>query len=265
MKTDGEANLLRIYINESDRVQGRPLYEIIVREARDFGLAGATAYRAIEGFGARNRVHTVKILHLSEHLPIVVEVVDQPDRIAAFLPKLDTLIAEGIVTIEKVRTIIYRRDEGPDLQLEDEIPLESSAETAPPPVAAADFDRPVSESARKIIDAAKQSAGKSHRIVADSVDVLLAMLRESKGVATRALTALGIDGETVSRNLRESVSRDESFGNFTRALEKKAQAETRWLDHDEVGTSHLLLALCEIRPSAATDTLMRLGAQPRDI
>jgi hypothetical protein len=207
----------------------------------------------------------VKVHHLSEHLPIVVEIVDQPDRIAAFLPKLDTLVAEGIVTIEKVRTIIYRRDEGPDLQFEDEIPLESPVEVADSPLAAAVIERPVNDAARKILDAAHQSAGKSRRVVADSVDVLLAMLCESNGIANRALTTLGIDCETVSRNLRESVSRDESFGNFTRALEKKARADARWLDHEDIGTAHLLLALCEIRPSAATDTLMRLGAQPRDI
>jgi PII-like signaling protein len=264
MRTDGEAHQLRIYINESDRSEGRPLYEVIVREARDFGLAGATAYRAIEGFGARNRVHTVKVLHLSEHLPIVVEIVDQPDRIAAFLPKLDTLVAEGFATIEKVRTIVYRRD-GPELQLEDEIPLESPEAAASAPAAAAVFDLPFNESARKIIDAAKKSAGKSRRVVADSVDVLLAMLCESNGIAGRALAALGIECETVSRNLRESVSRDESFGDFTRTLEKKTQAAARWLGHEEISTAHLLLALCEIRPNAATDTLMRLGAQPRDI
>src|SRR3972149_7808655 len=103
MKIEGEAQLLRIFIGESDRWEGRPLYEAIVRAAREQGLAGATALRGIEGFGASSRIHTVKILRLSEDLPIVVEIVDRPERIAAFFPTIDEKIAEGMGTLGKVR------------------------------------------------------------------------------------------------------------------------------------------------------------------
>jgi PII-like signaling protein len=263
MKTEGETHRLRIYINESDRVDGRPLYETIIREAREMGLAGATALRGIEGFGANNRIHTVKVLRLSVDVPIVVEVMDTADRISAFLPKLETLIAEGLVTIERVRTIHYRRENDAAPLLDDDIPLEEPA--AATPRIAARNQLPISESAQMIIDSAKQSAHDSRRVYADSVDILLAMLCESSGIATRALGALGIDCETVSRSLREAVSRDEATPNFVVTLEQKSAAAARWLDHIRVSSEHLLLALCEIRPSAATDTLMRLGAQPRDV
>ncbi|HHM12445.1 MAG TPA: DUF190 domain-containing protein [Planctomycetaceae bacterium] len=110
MKLSGEAELLRIFIGESDRCDGRPLYEAIVQEARQAGLAGATVLRGILGFGAHSRIHSAKILRLSEDLPVVIEIVDRPDRIAEFLPKLDTMIAEGLVTLEKVRIIAYRHE-----------------------------------------------------------------------------------------------------------------------------------------------------------
>src|SRR6185436_11435555 len=99
MKTELQAHLLRIFINESDRWEGRALYETLVRMAREKGMAGATALRAIEGFGAGGRVHSVKVAHLSEDVPIVVEIIDRPERIAAFLPTLDKIVAEGIVTV----------------------------------------------------------------------------------------------------------------------------------------------------------------------
>src|SRR5215212_1405000 len=108
MRTEGQAHLLRIFVNESDRSEGRALYEAIVRAAREQGLAGATAMRAIEGFGAGGRIHSVKVLHLSEDVPIVVEIIDTPERIAAFLPTLDKIVAEGIVTVEKVHILTYR-------------------------------------------------------------------------------------------------------------------------------------------------------------
>jgi PII-like signaling protein len=264
MKTEGEFQLLRIFIGESDRWDGRPLYEAIVRMARDQGLAGATALRGIEGFGANDRIHTVKILRLSEDLPIVVEIVDRPERIAAFLPTLDGIIAEGMITLEKVRTIVYRRESGDvQPQADDEILLDTS-EYSPSPVFEAAAD-PLADGARKIIDAAKESAADSRRVFVDSVDVLLAMLREHNGITGRVLTELGIDSKTVARSLRELVSRDETSGAFLEALQEKSAAAARWLGHDSVGTEHLLLALCEIRPNAATDILMRLGAQPRDI
>lgn len=111
MKLPAEAELLRIFIGESDKHRGRPLYEVIVEEARQRGLAGATVLRGTIGFGANSRIHTAKILRLSEDLPMVVEIVDQSDRIAEFLPDLDEIIGEGLVTLEKVRVITYRHNE----------------------------------------------------------------------------------------------------------------------------------------------------------
>jgi len=108
MKVEGEGQLLRIFIGESDRWEGRPLFEAIVRRAREVGLAGATVLRGMEGFGAHSRVHTARILRLSTDLPIVVEIVDRPERIEAFLPLLDEMVTEGMITLEKVRIIAYR-------------------------------------------------------------------------------------------------------------------------------------------------------------
>ena len=108
MKLPSEALLLRIFIGESDKVGGKPLYEVIVEEARKRGMAGATVLRGFLGFGAASRIHTSKVLRLSEDLPVVVEVVDSEERIEAFLPELDELIDEGLVTLEKVRIIAYR-------------------------------------------------------------------------------------------------------------------------------------------------------------
>ncbi len=113
MRMEGQAQLLRIFIGESDRAEGRPLFEAIVRAAREAGLAGATVLRGLEGFGARSRIHTARILRLSEDLPIVVEIVDRADRIAAFLPRLDAMVGEGLVTLETVQVLIYRHGERP--------------------------------------------------------------------------------------------------------------------------------------------------------
>lgn len=110
MKLPDEAELLRIFIGESDRHQGRPLYEVLVAEARARGLAGATVLRGTLGYGAHSRIHTAKILRLSEDLPMVIEIVDKPERIAEFLPYLDATVQEGLVTLERVRVIIYRHE-----------------------------------------------------------------------------------------------------------------------------------------------------------
>lgn len=112
MRLPEEAELLRIFIGESDRWQGKPLYEAIVLEARKRGMAGATVLRGIMGFGADSRMHTAKILRLSEDLPIIVEIVDNPDRIAEFLPDLDAMIQEGLITLERARVIAYRHSAG---------------------------------------------------------------------------------------------------------------------------------------------------------
>jgi len=110
MKLPSEASLLRVFIGESDKVDGRPLYEVIVQEARKRGIAGATVLRGFLGFGANSRIHTSKILRLSEDLPVVVEIVDDEDKIEALLPELDKMIGEGLVTMEKVRVIAYRHN-----------------------------------------------------------------------------------------------------------------------------------------------------------
>jgi uncharacterized protein len=271
MRTEGDAHLLRIFVNESDRWEGRPLYETIVRVARDMGMAGATAIRAIEGFGAGGRIRSVKVAHLSEDVPIVVEIMDRPEQIAAFLPAVETMIAEGVVTVEKIHVYTYRRDgsEVAPPEDDDEIQLDSgdfSPATEPAPAAEpAHAFAESNDRVREIIDAAKESATSSRRVYVDSVDVLLALLCESNGIAAKALSNLGIDCRLVQRTLRETVSRDDQSAAFLKTLQSKTKAAAKWLDHKAVGTEHLLLALCQIRPNAATDTLMRLGTQPRDI
>ena len=105
-----EAELLRIFIGESDKHKGRPLYQVIVEEARVRGLAGATVLHGTIGFGANSRIHTAKVLRLSEDLPMVIEIIDTPERIESFLPLVDQLITEGLVTLEKVRVISYRHN-----------------------------------------------------------------------------------------------------------------------------------------------------------
>jgi hypothetical protein len=104
--------LLRIFVGESDRHEGRPLYEWLVLKAREAGLAGATVLRGIEGFGAHSRLHTAKILRLSEDLPIVVEIVDALEKIEAFMPVVDEAIGEGLATLERVQVRFYRGGRG---------------------------------------------------------------------------------------------------------------------------------------------------------
>ena len=108
MTLPNEGSLLRLFIGESDRHAGMLLYELIVRSAREHGLAGATVLRGLEGFGARSRVRTAKILELSTDLPIVIEIVDTPEKIEAFLPIIDNAISDGLVTVERVQIRLYR-------------------------------------------------------------------------------------------------------------------------------------------------------------
>ena len=108
MRFEGEGRLLRIFVGESDRWHGKPLYEAIVEVARREGLAGATVVRGIEGFGADSRLHTSRILRLSEDLPVVIEIVDTAEKIDAILPSLDEMVGEGMVTVETVHVIAYR-------------------------------------------------------------------------------------------------------------------------------------------------------------
>ncbi|HEX5471810.1 MAG TPA: DUF190 domain-containing protein [Lacipirellulaceae bacterium] len=264
MKTEGQAHLLRVFVNESDRVEGRAVYETIIRLAREQGLAGATAFRAIEGFGAAGRVHSVKVLHLSEDVPIIVEIIDTPERIAVFLPTLDNIVSEGAVTIETVHLVTYRREGAPvPTPAEDELQLDTTeyaSQVGPRPVFHELTDR-----ASEVIESAKASAASSRRVYVDSVDVLLTMLQEPQGIARSAFTKLGLDCRAIEHSLRDVVNRDDTSDAFRTDLETKSAAAAKWLGHDYVGTEHLLLALCEIRPNAAIDILMRLGALPRDV
>jgi PII-like signaling protein len=107
MKLEGPAERLTIFIGETDQHGHRPLYSEIIERAHDAGLAGATAVRGFEGFGASSRIHTSRILRMSEDLPVIVIIVDEPDRIAAFLPTLDELVSEGLVVRENVEIVKY--------------------------------------------------------------------------------------------------------------------------------------------------------------
>lgn len=107
MRLPRNAILLRIFIGENDRHDGRPLYEAIVLKAREAGLGGATVLRGPMGFGHSSRLHTAKILRLSEDLPLIIEIVDAEPKIEAFLPVLDGMMSSGLVTLEKVRVLQY--------------------------------------------------------------------------------------------------------------------------------------------------------------
>lgn len=106
-----DAVLLRIHIGESDRWEHKPLYEALVLKAREAGLAGATVLRSPMGFGANSRIHTAKILQLSMDLPVVIEIVDEAEKINAFLPVLDGMLGGGLVTLEDVKVIHYRSEQ----------------------------------------------------------------------------------------------------------------------------------------------------------
>ncbi len=112
MKLPEEGVLLRIFIGEMDTHEGKPLYEQIVLRARQLKLAGATVIRGIMGFGAHSRVHTSKILRLSEDMPVIIEIVDTEEKLAELMPFLDEVVKEGLITMEKVRVIKYRHGEG---------------------------------------------------------------------------------------------------------------------------------------------------------
>ena len=110
MRIPNQAQLLRIFIGENDRDEGRPLYESIVLKAREMQIAGATMLRGAMGFGHSSRLHTTKILRLSEDLPLVIEIVDSEEKISAFLPVLDAIMSSGLITLEKVQVLQYGRD-----------------------------------------------------------------------------------------------------------------------------------------------------------
>src|SRR4249919_2254665 len=112
MQIPRDAYLLRVFLGESDKYRGTPLYEAIVLKAREMHLAGATILRGPMGFGHSSRLHTAKILRLSEDLPIIIEIVDSQEKIDGFLPVLDGLMGSGLVTLERVQVLQY----GPNSQ-----------------------------------------------------------------------------------------------------------------------------------------------------
>jgi PII-like signaling protein len=112
MRIEGSALLVRIYIGEGDHHDGKPLYQAIVAFLRDRGVAGASVFRGIEGFGANAHLHTTRILRLSEDLPVLIEVVDQEDRIRAVLPELDAMVGDGLITLGKIEVVAYRGRQG---------------------------------------------------------------------------------------------------------------------------------------------------------
>lgn len=111
MKIEGVAKLLSIYVGESDHYHHRPLYQVLVERLRERGLAGTTVLRGIEGFGKSSRIHTAAILRLSEDLPVIIEVVDEEERIRAALPMVEEMVSEGLITLQDLEVIAYRASE----------------------------------------------------------------------------------------------------------------------------------------------------------
>ncbi|MBV9272175.1 MAG: DUF190 domain-containing protein [Candidatus Eremiobacteraeota bacterium] len=107
MKLEGTGKLLRVFIGESDRHGAQPLYAAIVEAARAAGLSGATVFKGIEGFGGHSVVHAARVFDLSSDLPVLIEIVDTEQKIRGFLPTLDTLVTEGLVTLESIEVLRY--------------------------------------------------------------------------------------------------------------------------------------------------------------
>ena len=112
MNLPNDGRLLRIYIGEADRFQGKPLYEAIVLKAREMHIAGATVLRGVMGFGPTSRLHTAKLLAISEDLPLVIEIIDQKDRIDMLMPIIEKMVPRGLVTMESVQVLHYRAHDG---------------------------------------------------------------------------------------------------------------------------------------------------------
>lgn len=110
MKLPDKGQRLRIYLDESDICEGKPLYEWIVLKARELDLAGATVLRGIMGYGASSRIHYAKVLRLSEDLPMIIEIVDSIEKIKSIIPFLDEKVKEGLITLEDVDVIRYRHN-----------------------------------------------------------------------------------------------------------------------------------------------------------
>jgi PII-like signaling protein len=109
MKIEGEGLLVRVFLDESDSFEGKPLYAAIVQRARDAGLGGATVLRGVMGFGCHSLIHApARSAHLPEDMPVVIEIVERAEKIKAFMPVLDRMLTEGLITVEKVNVIAYR-------------------------------------------------------------------------------------------------------------------------------------------------------------
>ena len=111
MKLPEQGKLLRIFIGEGDTYKGKPLYEAIVLKARELNLAGATVLKGVMGYGANSRLHTSKVLRLSEDMPLIIEIVDAGEKLDLLMPFLEETVTEGLITIESVKVIIYRHKE----------------------------------------------------------------------------------------------------------------------------------------------------------
>ena len=107
-RLDGEQTLMRIFIGESDRYQNRPLYEVLLEMFRSKGFAGATVLKGVAGFGANSVLHTDRLLRLSQDLPLVIEVVDNEEKIEKIIPQLDAILQGGMITLERARVIRYK-------------------------------------------------------------------------------------------------------------------------------------------------------------
>lgn len=112
MKVNENGVLLRVFVGDSDRFEGKPLYEAVVQKVRELGLAGATVLRGVEGFGANSVVHRATMLEYSTDLPIVVEIVDTEEKVKLLLPHLEAMVGEGMITMEYVVVLMYRHDAG---------------------------------------------------------------------------------------------------------------------------------------------------------
>jgi len=108
VKIPSDGKLLRIFIGEADKWNGNPLYEEIVLLAKKQGMAGATALKGFMGFGCKSHMHTAKLLRLSEDLPVIIEIVDSEEKINLFIPQLDAMVLEGLITLEKANVVMYR-------------------------------------------------------------------------------------------------------------------------------------------------------------
>lgn len=117
VKLEGTGKLLRIFIGEDDHLNKQPFYEVILKRAREFGMAGATVIRGVESFGAGSRIHTAKLLEISEDLPFVIEIVDTEEKVDSFLPIVEDLFEKagcgGMITEEKVNVIHYTHGRNP--------------------------------------------------------------------------------------------------------------------------------------------------------